>query len=275
MAVIGDGSGSPVRIQQVGCGGGDRNGPGLAVRSLDCDRGVAGGSKIVHIDRLSADGRLCGDALVAGGHAFDRRSVRQVGHGETAALAHISGLFRPGYGQRRQFAEGDCRAVAIGGPAVQRVSGTECGGPGGGRRDSPLRDADVRASVARLCPDGGARHVRDGFGAVVVPAAGCRQADSLAHIGVGLVGRDDHLEDVAVAFPVLVLRPVPVIDDRPVVKAVPLDVKVRRGVAAEVTAVSDVSRVDRFGRSDRRFQIGQGILLRPHRRVPVRAFFLG
>ena len=90
MAVIGDGSGSPVRIQQVGCGGGDRNGPGLAVRSLDCERGVASGSKIVHIDRLSADSRLGGDAFVAGGHACDRRPVRQVGHGETAALAHIA-----------------------------------------------------------------------------------------------------------------------------------------------------------------------------------------
>ena len=76
MAVIGDGG--PVRIQQIRSGGGDRDGSGLAVRSLDCKRGVASGSEIVHIDGTSADSCLRSNSLVSGSNARNGRSFSKI-----------------------------------------------------------------------------------------------------------------------------------------------------------------------------------------------------
>ena len=101
------------------------------------------------------------------------------------------------------------------------------------------------------------------------------QADGLAYVGLGPVGRDVQAEDVSVPFPVLVLGPVNVIGDRPVIVPVSPDVEVIRRIAAEVTAVRDVSRKGRCRGGDGRFQIGQVLLPGSDGCIPVRALVPG
>ena len=64
MAVVGCGSGNTIPVQQMRCGGGDRDGAGLAVGGFDREGGITG-SEVVHIDLCAARGRHFGNTSIA------------------------------------------------------------------------------------------------------------------------------------------------------------------------------------------------------------------